>query len=51
MLLRLLGLLLVVWLAVTIVGWVVEGMFWLVLVGLMLLLVTAALGMRERPRR
>ncbi|MGY1784597.1 hypothetical protein [Geodermatophilus sp. SYSU D00698] len=51
MLLRLLGLLLVVWLVVTIVGWVVEGLFWLVLVGLGLLLVTAALGMRERTRR
>ncbi len=51
MLLRLLGLLVVVWLAVTVIGWVVEGLFWLAVVGLALFLVTGALGMRERTRR
>ena len=49
-LLRLIGLLLVVWLVVTVVGWVVEGLFWLTVVGLGLFLVTAALGMRGRTR-
>ncbi|MGY1608940.1 MULTISPECIES: hypothetical protein [unclassified Geodermatophilus] len=51
MLLRLLGLLLLVWLAVTVVGWVVEGLFWLVVVGLAAVGITAALGVRERLRR
>ncbi|SFO43571.1 hypothetical protein SAMN05660359_03464 [Geodermatophilus obscurus] len=51
MLLRLLGLLLAVWIVVTVVGWVVEGLFWLAVVGLLLLLVTGALGVRERIRR
>ncbi|MGR7023256.1 hypothetical protein [Geodermatophilus sp. URMC 62] len=49
-LLRLLGLLLVVWLVVTVVGWVVKGLFWLTVVGLGLFLLTAALGMRKRIR-
>ncbi len=49
--LKLLGLLLLVWLVVTVVGWVVEGLFWLAVVGLALFLVTGALGMRERTRR
>ena len=51
MLLRLLGLLLLVWIVVTVVGWVVEGLFWLAVVGLLLFLVTGALGVRERVRR
>ena len=51
MLLRLLGLLLLLWIVVTVVGWVVEGLFWLAVVGLGLLLVTGALGVRERTRR
>ncbi len=51
MLLRLLGLLLVVWLVVTVVGWVVEGLFWLAVVGLAAVALTAALGVRERLRR
>ncbi|MGY1714314.1 hypothetical protein [Geodermatophilus nigrescens] len=49
--LKLLGLLLVVWLVVTVVGWVVEGLFWLAVVGLLLVLVTGAFGVRERTRR
>ena len=51
MLLRLLGLLLVVGIVVTVIGWVVEGLFWLAVVGLLLVLVTGALGVRERTRR
>jgi uncharacterized membrane protein len=50
-LLRLLGLLLVVWIVVTVIGWVVEGLFWLVVVGLAAFLVTAAIGARKSIRR
>ncbi len=49
--LKLLGLLLVVWIAVTVVGWVVEGLFWLAVVGLLLFLVTGVFSARERIRR
>ncbi len=51
MLLRLLGLLLVVWIVVTVVGWVVEGLFWLAVVGLVAFAVTAAVGTRRGIRR
>ena len=51
MLLRLLGLLLVVWIVVTVIGWVVEGLFWLAVVGLAAFLVTAAIGTRKGIRR
>ena len=50
-LLRLLGLLLLVWIVVTVVGWVVEGLFWLAVVGLAAFLVTAAIGTRRSIRR
>jgi hypothetical protein len=49
--LRLLGLLLVVWLAVTLIGAVVEGLFWLAVVGLVLFLLTAALGWGKQKNR
>jgi hypothetical protein len=55
--LRLLGLLLVVWLVITVVGAVVKGLFWLAVVGVLFLVVTAALGWNKRhaeitgPRR
>ena len=54
--LRLLGLLLVVWLVITVVGAVVEGLFWLAVIGLLFFLATAALGWNKRdskalPRR
>ncbi|MGY1718937.1 hypothetical protein ACI8AG_07810 [Blastococcus sp. SYSU DS0552] len=44
MLLRLIGLLLVVWLALSIIGALIEGLFWLLLVGVVLFLATAAYG-------
>jgi hypothetical protein len=50
-LLRLLGLLLLVWIAVTVIGWVVEGLFWLAVVGLAAFLVTAAISTRRSIRR
>jgi hypothetical protein len=46
--LRILGLLLVVWLAITVLGAVVKGLFWLAVIGVLLFLVTAAFGMRKR---
>ena len=54
--LRFLGLLLVVWLVLTVVGAVVEGLFWLAVVGLLFFVGTAALGWKKRqnelpPRR
>ena len=49
--LRLLGFLLVVWLAVTVVGAVLEGLFWLAVVGLLLFVVTAVVGSNKRDTR
>ncbi len=46
--LRLLGLLLVIWLVLTVVGWVVKGLFWLAVLGLLAFGVTAALGWNKR---
>ena len=51
MLLRLLGLLLVVWLALAIIGALVEGLFWLLMIGLVLFLATAAFGWFNRNDR
>ena len=49
--LRLIGLLLVVWLVVTLIGAVVKGLFWLAVVGLLLFLATAVLGWNKRNDR
>ena len=46
--LRFLGLLLVVWLVLTVIGSVVKGLFWLAVVGLLFFVVTAALGWNKR---
>jgi len=48
--LRFLGLLLVVWLVLTVVGAVVEGLFWLAVVGLLFFVGTAALGWNKRQK-
>jgi hypothetical protein len=42
--LQLIGLLLVVWIALMIIGAVLEGLFWLIVVGGLLFLGTAAYG-------
>lgn len=42
------GLLLVVWLALVVIGAVVEGLFWLIAVGAVLFLATAAFGWTKR---
>jgi hypothetical protein len=49
--LRLLGLLLVIWLAVTLVGAVVKGLFWLAVLGALFFVATAALGWRKRDQK
>ncbi len=49
--LRFLGLLLVVWLAVTLIGAIVEGLFWLAVVGLIFFVATAALGWNKRDKK
>jgi hypothetical protein len=45
---RLIGILLVVWLAVTLFGAVVMGLFWLAVVGVLFFVFTAALGWTKR---
>jgi hypothetical protein len=49
--LRFLGLLLVIWLAITVIGAVVEGLFWLAVVGLLFFLLTAAFGWGRQKDR
>lgn len=43
-----LGLLLVVWLVLVVLGFVIKGLFWMVFVGAVLLLATAAYGYVKR---
>ncbi len=45
------ALLLVVWLAVIVIGAVVEGLFWLIVVGALLFVATAAFGWVKRNTR
>jgi hypothetical protein len=49
---RVIGILLVIWLVVTVVGTVVKGLFWLAVVGLLFFAATAVLGLtkRDKPR-
>jgi hypothetical protein len=47
-LLRILLVVLVVWIAITVIGAVVKGLFWLALVGFLLFLATAAFGSTRR---
>lgn len=49
--LRFLGLLLVVWLVITVLGAVIEGLFWLAVVGLVFFVATAALGWNKRNNK
>lgn len=46
--LALIGLLLLVWLALVVVGAVVKGLFWLIIVGVVLFLVTGGIGWARR---
>jgi hypothetical protein len=49
--LRLIGFLLVVWVVISVVGAVIEGLFWLAVVGLVLFVLTAAVGWGKRDTR
>jgi hypothetical protein len=49
--LRFLGLLLVVWLVITVIGAVVKGLFWLAVLGLLFFVAMAALGWNKRERK
>lgn len=49
--LRFLGLLLVVWLVISIIGAVVKGLFWLTVVGVLFFVATAVLGWSKRDTR
>jgi hypothetical protein len=49
--LRLLGLLLVVWLAFVVIGAVVHALFWLAVIGAIFFVATAALGWNKRNDR
>ena len=46
--LRILLVLLGLWLALVVIGWVVKGLFWLVVGGVLVLLVIAVLGAARR---
>jgi hypothetical protein len=41
----------VVWLVISVVGAVIEGLFWLAVVGLVLFVLTAAVGWGKRDTR
>jgi hypothetical protein len=41
-------LLLVIWVALVVIGAVIKGLFWLAVVGIVLFLITAALGWARR---
>ena len=49
--LRFLGLLLVVWLVITVAGAVIKGLFWLAVVGVLFFVATAAIGWSRRNDR
>ena len=49
--LRFLGLLLVVWLVITVAGAVIKGLFWLAVVGLIFFAATAAIGWNKRNNK
>jgi len=49
--LRFLGLLLAVWLVITVLGAVIKGLFWLAVVGLVFFVATAAIGWNKRNNK
>jgi hypothetical protein len=49
--LGLIALLLVVWIALIVVGAVVKGLFWLIVIGVVLFLLTSAFGFRRGHSR
>jgi hypothetical protein len=49
--LRFLGLLLVVWLLITVVGAAIKGLFWLAVLGAIFFVATAAIGWTRRDNK
>jgi hypothetical protein len=49
--LRFLGLLLVIWLVITVAGAVIKGLFWLAVVGALFFVATAAIGWARRDKK
>jgi hypothetical protein len=49
--LRFLGLLLVIWLVITVIGAVIKGLLWLAIVGAIFFVATAAIGWVRRDNR
>jgi hypothetical protein len=49
--LRFLGLLLVIWLVITVAGAVIKGLFWLAVVGAIFFVATAAIGWTRRDNK
>jgi hypothetical protein len=49
--LRFLGLLLVVWLVITVIGAVIKGLFWLAVLGAIFFVATAAIGWARRDNK
>ena len=49
--LRFLGLLLVVWLVITVAGAVIKGLFWLAVIGALFFVATAPIGWSRRNDR
>ena len=49
--LRFLGLLLVIWLVITVAGAVIKGLFWLAVVGAIFFVATAAIGWVRRDNK
>jgi hypothetical protein len=47
-LLRILGIALVVWVALAVLGFVIKGLFWLAIIGIVLFVATAAVGAAKR---
>jgi hypothetical protein len=46
--LGILGLILAVWLVITVIGFVIHGLIWLAIIGVVLFLATSALGWSRR---
>jgi hypothetical protein len=49
--LRFLGLLLAVWLVITVIGAVIKGLFWLAVLGGLFFVATAAIGWARRDNK
>jgi hypothetical protein len=49
--LRFLGLLLVIWLVITVIGAVIKGLFWLAVLGAIFFVATAAIGWARRDNK